>query len=75
MIGLPGAEATVRCSRARCQNAATWSILWRNPRIHTAERRKTWLACDEHLEFLRDYLASREFPVTFEPFVEERGSA
>jgi hypothetical protein len=24
---------------------------------------KVWLACDEHVEFLRDYLESRDFPV------------
>jgi hypothetical protein len=24
---------------------------------------KVWLACDEHRDFLRDYLAARDFPV------------
>jgi hypothetical protein len=38
-------------------------VHWRNPRIHGEERVKTWLACDEHVEYLRDYLATREFPV------------
>lgn len=51
------------CSRAACNADATWRIDWRNPRIHTAERFKTWLACDEHVEYLRDFLAAREFPV------------
>lgn len=36
---------------------------WRNPRIHGPERVKVWLACDEHVGYLRDYLASRDFPV------------
>ena len=27
---------------------ATWALLWNNPKLHTPERRKTWLACDEH---------------------------
>ncbi len=36
---------------------------WRNPRIHGPERVKVWLACDEHVEYLRGYLASRGFPV------------
>lgn len=37
---------------------------WRNPRIHAETRVKTWLACDDHREFLTDYLTSRGFPVT-----------
>jgi hypothetical protein len=39
-------------------------VVWRNPRIHAADREKIWLACDEHVGFLRDYLAARDFPVT-----------
>jgi hypothetical protein len=38
-------------------------VNWRNPRIHSEERVKVWLACDEHVDFLRDYLATRDFPV------------
>lgn len=56
------------CSRAGCHAPATTKIVWRNPRIHTPDRRKIWLACDEHAAFLRDYLAARDFPVTTEPF-------
>jgi hypothetical protein len=52
-----------RCSRAGCVADASWQILWRNPRIHTADRRKTWLACDEHVGYLRDFLAARDFPL------------
>lgn len=52
-----------QCSRAGCRQVATWRIDWRNPRIHTGDRRKTWLACDEHIAYLRDYLSSRGFPV------------
>ena len=51
------------CSRAGCRNTAEWNINWRNPRIHGPERVKVWLACDGHREWLRDYLASRDFPV------------
>jgi hypothetical protein len=57
----PAGEA--RCSRAGCVAGASWQILWRNPRIHTADRRKTWLACDEHVGYLRDFLAARDFPL------------
>ncbi|HWH97514.1 MAG TPA: hypothetical protein VNS80_04035 [Pseudolysinimonas sp.] len=36
---------------------------WRNPRIHTPDRVKVWLACGEHRASLADYLATRGFPV------------
>ena len=52
------------CSRAGCRSAATKQVVWRNPRIHAVDREKIWLACDEHVDFLRDYLAARDFPVT-----------
>ncbi|KAB1864832.1 hypothetical protein [Microbacterium algeriense] len=52
------------CSRAGCRSAATKHVVWRNPRIHAADREKVWLACDEHVGFLRDYLAARDFPVS-----------
>ncbi|MCR2785789.1 MULTISPECIES: hypothetical protein [unclassified Microbacterium] len=58
------------CSRAGCQAAARWLVVWRNPRIHPADRRKLWSACDEHVDYLRDYLAARDFPVAVEPLVE-----
>lgn len=53
----------VICSRAGCRVAARWRVEWRNPRIHPPERRKTWTACDEHVDYLRGFLASRSFPV------------
>lgn len=57
-----------QCSRAGCRDAARWQLVWRNPRIHAADRRKTWLACDAHVDYLHDYLAARDFPVRVEPF-------
>lgn len=51
------------CSRAGCEAAASFGLLWRNPKIHDAERRKTWLACDAHVETLREFLAARDFPL------------
>ena len=52
-----------RCSRAGCTATATTRIEWRNPRIHDASRTKVWLACDEHREYLVDFLEARSFPV------------
>ena len=66
MIGF-GAAPETNCSRAGCRESATWRLDWRNPRIHTADRVKTWLACDTHLDFLRDFLSSRDFPLTVTP--------
>lgn len=40
---------------------ALHKVLWRNPKIHRGDRFKVWLACDEHLEFLVDYLQTRNF--------------
>ncbi|KDA05723.1 acetone carboxylase [Microbacterium sp. CH12i] len=56
--------AETKCSRAGCHSSATQQVVWRNPRIHTADREKIWLACDDHVKFLHDYLAARGFPVT-----------
>ena len=54
---------TAECSRAGCRDDATWVVAWRNPRIHSEDRRKLWSACDAHVGYLRDYLAARDFPV------------
>lgn len=61
------------CSRAGCREAASWALRWRNPKIHTPERRKIWLACDEHLDVLRDFLAARDFPLDAVPVSELEG--
>ena len=60
---LGGGPEAPTCSRAGCREPATWRIDWRNPRIHTQDRRKTWLACNEHVDFLRGFLDSRDFPL------------
>ena len=65
MIG--GSTDELRCSRAGCRNDATWNVNWRNPRIHPVDRVKVWLACDEHSDYLRDYLDTRGFPVRVTP--------
>ena len=49
------------CSAKGCQAAATWQLQWNNPKIHTPDRRKIWLACDEHRSSLGDFLTARGF--------------
>ena len=67
MIDFPGAISGTRCSRSGCRASATWAVNWRNPRIHGPERVKVWLACDEHRDYLYDYVDARNFPVTLTP--------
>ena len=55
------------CSRAGCRLRAVREVHWRNPRIHTGDRGKVWLACDEHVGFLSDFLTARAFPVEVRP--------
>ena len=44
-------------------------LLWNNPKIHTEDRRKQWLACDEHRDILGDFLKARGFLRDVEPVV------
>jgi hypothetical protein len=54
-------EDVPTCSAKGCQQAAAWGLLWNNPKLHTADRRKVWLACDEHRTTLGDFLTARQF--------------
>jgi hypothetical protein len=49
------------CSARGCQAPATWALSWNNPKIHTPDRRKIWLACEDHKASLSDFLGSRGF--------------
>jgi hypothetical protein len=49
------------CSAKGCQESAVWTLRWNNPRLHTPERRKEWLACGEHREPLAAFLGVRGF--------------
>jgi hypothetical protein len=67
--GLPGLFGTAPeavpgppvCSAKGCRAAAVWVLAWNNPKLHTPERRKTWLACEEHREHLSQFLGVRGF--------------
>jgi hypothetical protein len=54
-------ESTPTCSSKGCQQPARWALLWNNPPLHTPERRKVWLACDDHRSTLDDFLTARQF--------------
>jgi hypothetical protein len=51
------------CSAKGCRKTATWAHLWNNPTLHTPERRKVWLACDDHRTSLGEFLSLRGFLV------------
>jgi hypothetical protein len=55
------------CSARGCRAPATWALHWNNPRLHTEERRKTWLACDEHRGSLSGFLEARGFLRSVQP--------
>ncbi|MGF1646227.1 MAG: hypothetical protein ACFCVF_04840 [Kineosporiaceae bacterium] len=63
----PGSGEDPVCSARGCRAAATHLVRWRNPRIHDAARRKTWPACDDHVEHLSGFLRARSFPVEVFP--------
>ncbi|MDF2918300.1 MAG: hypothetical protein K0S70_2517 [Microbacterium sp.] len=65
----------IECSRAGCRASARWRVIWRNPRIHTADRRKIWVACDDHVAYLREFVAARDFPVSVERLVVDSSEA
>ncbi|MBB0246825.1 hypothetical protein FNQ90_22565, partial [Streptomyces alkaliphilus] len=44
-----------------CRAPATLVLAWNNPKLHTPERRKTWVACEEHREHLSNFLGMRGF--------------
>ncbi|MBZ6259182.1 hypothetical protein KVH22_27070 [Streptomyces olivaceus] len=54
-------ETAPVCSAKGCRASAVWVLAWNNPKIHTPERRKTWIACEEHREHLSEFLGVRGF--------------
>ncbi|HEY8092345.1 MAG TPA: hypothetical protein VID93_01130 [Acidimicrobiales bacterium] len=55
------------CSAKGCRSAAAWAHLWNNPKLHTADRRKVWLACEEHRVSLGEFLSVRGFLIETVP--------
>lgn len=49
------------CSAKGCREPAEWALRWNNPKLHAADRRKTWLACDAHRGYLSGFLDARGF--------------
>jgi hypothetical protein len=63
----PQPDVPLTCSAKDCRQLATVALKWNNPKIHTPERRKTWLACPDHERSLTEFLAARGFMRETEP--------
>ena len=63
------------CSAKGCTASATWELLWNNPKLHTPDRRKSWLACDQHKESLSQFLGARGFLRDVQEFSPEGGTS
>jgi hypothetical protein len=61
-------ELKPQCSAKACRASAVWQLRWNNPKLHTPDYRKTWLACDDHRESLGAFLDARGFLREVSPF-------
>jgi len=57
------------CSAKGCSAPAEFELRWNNPKLHTPERRKVWLACAAHRPTLGEFLGARGFLRETEPIV------
>jgi hypothetical protein len=59
------------CSSKGCTATAEHQVVWNNPKVHTPDRRKVWLACEDHEQTLRRFLDARGFYLATEPLPAE----
>lgn len=57
------------CSARGCREDAKWAVIWNNPKIHTPDREKVWVACDAHKGSLSDYLRIRSMLIRVDPLI------
>ena len=63
----PETDDDVQCSAKGCRAAAVHVLVWNNPKLHTPDREKTWVACDQHRASLSEHLDVRGFLKRVEP--------
>lgn len=61
------------CSAKGCRAVPEHAVIWRNPKLHTPERRKVWLACEDHREHLSNFVQLRGFLIEVIPTSELDG--
>lgn len=71
----PGSDDVVQCSAKGCRAAAVHVLVWNNPKLHTPDREKTWVACDRHRSSLAEHLDVRGFLRRVEPLEPDGGGA
>ena len=54
-------DEPVQCSAKGCRQDAAHVLVWNNPKVHTPDREKTWVACDDHRTSLSEHLDVRGF--------------
>jgi len=52
---------TLQCSAKGCRHEASCALVWNNPKLHTPDREKQWVACEDHREHLSTFLDVRGF--------------
>ena len=60
-------DQDVQCSAKACRAAARHVLVWNNPKLHSADREKTWVACDDHRSTLSEHLDVRGFLRRIDP--------
>jgi len=55
------APETPICSAKGCRTPARYSLVWNNPKLHTPDREKVWVACADHRDHLGEFLRLRGF--------------
>ncbi len=63
------ADEPVQCSAKGCREPARHVLVWNNPKLHTPDREKTWVACEEHRESLSTFLDIRGFLRRVDPLL------
>ena len=63
----PDDDERAVCSAKGCRADAAHVLVWNNPTLHTPDREKTWVACDDHRDSLAQHLDVRGFLRRVEP--------
>ncbi len=66
---MPDDDEPPVCSAKGCRAPAVHVLVWNNPKVHTPDREKTWVACEEHRESLAAFLDLRGFLRRVAPLV------
>jgi len=63
-------DETPVCRANGCIAAASYAVVWNNPKLHAPDREKIWVACEAHRQSLADHLDLRGFLLRVEPLTE-----